>query len=443
GGAGMQLAHCIVHGHTTYDLGDTDAKRFAPVFNSLEHLMARAPEVLGTHYDIAYPGNQFLSARNIKTLPVHAQHTHDGAHFGQTGHWERPLYFGKRDEPRLSFGRPDWFDQVAAEVNAAHSGAALFDASCFGKFDISGSDAESVVATLCSGAVNRKTGSVSYNLMLNARGTIELDLTVQRLSDADYRLIVGTQVSRKASALIRAACAGADVQVTDSTDELALFSLSGPRAFDIARTLGASAVEALPYLSIAEDTLAGLPVTLARLSYVGESGVEITCASGDASAVHAALRAAGAHPAGLYAQTAMRIEKRFCAVGHELDSDMRPTELGLTFACRKHGGYRGADAVDAARGEPVRLRTLVFDDHTAVPIGHEPVYSGGSIVGQTSSAGFAHRVGAPIALALFHRGVEPPTTAEVDIAGSRFSAQVLNGAAFDPTGQRMREDIAP
>ena len=37
GGAGMNLAHAIVHGQRSHDLGETDAKRFAPVFNS-EHL---------------------------------------------------------------------------------------------------------------------------------------------------------------------------------------------------------------------------------------------------------------------------------------------------------------------------------------------------------------------------------------------------------------------
>jgi len=52
GGAGMNLAHCIVHGRTAYDLSEADAKRFAPAFNSIEHLMDRAPEILGTQQEI-------------------------------------------------------------------------------------------------------------------------------------------------------------------------------------------------------------------------------------------------------------------------------------------------------------------------------------------------------------------------------------------------------
>ncbi|MEM9602626.1 MAG: FAD-dependent oxidoreductase [Pseudomonadota bacterium] len=443
GGAGMHLAHCIVNGHTAYDLADTDARRFDPTFDSLEHLMARAPEVLGTHYDIAYPGTQFRTARGIQTLPAHDHHRADRAHFGQTGHWERPLFFGKQAEPRLRFTRPDWFARVAREVDAAHTRAAVFDASCFGKIDISGTDAAQVVARLCSGAVTRPPGSLSYNLMLNAGGTIELDLTVHRLTTDHYRLLVGTQVTRKAVALARDAAVGRDVQVRDVTHEHALFSLSGPQAIALARQLGATTVPGLGYFKFAPDTLAGRPVTLARLSYVGEAGVEISCAEADAVAVYSALRDAGAAPAGLFAQTAMRIEKGFCAVGHELDSDTIPAEVGLGFACRASGGYLGAEAVAAAGTVATRLRTLVFDNDHAVPIGHEPVVHGDRIIGQTTSAGFGHRINAPIALALMRADSGDPDRVDVDIAGERFPARVLTHAAFDPDGHRLREYNTP
>ena len=135
GGAGLNLAHCIVNGRTLYDLGETDAKRFAPVFNSLEHLMARAPEVLGKHYEISFPGRQWATARDLRALPLDAEWRAQAAHFGQVYGFERPLYFGKTQEPKLTFGRPDWFDHVGAEVAQAHRNAAVFDLSSFGKID--------------------------------------------------------------------------------------------------------------------------------------------------------------------------------------------------------------------------------------------------------------------------------------------------------------------
>ncbi|MGI9364792.1 MAG: FAD-dependent oxidoreductase, partial [Rhizobiaceae bacterium] len=108
GGAGMNLAYCIVHGRTAYDLTEADAKRFAPVVNTIDHLMARAPEILGTHYDIAYPGKQLATARNLRALPLENEFKAAHAHMGQFYGWERPLYFGKTAEPAMTFGRPDW-----------------------------------------------------------------------------------------------------------------------------------------------------------------------------------------------------------------------------------------------------------------------------------------------------------------------------------------------
>ena len=116
GGAGMNLAHQIVHGHTAYDLSEADAKRFAPIFNSVEHLMARAPEILGTHYVIPFPGRQLKTARNLRKLPLHARYDAGGAAFGQFYGWERPLFFHKAAEPELTFGRPAWFGPVSRSL---------------------------------------------------------------------------------------------------------------------------------------------------------------------------------------------------------------------------------------------------------------------------------------------------------------------------------------
>jgi hypothetical protein len=151
GGAGMNLAHAIVHGRTAYDLNEADAKRFAPVFNSVEHLMARAPEILGTHYDISYPSKQLNTARDLRRLPLDAEYRAAGAHMGQFYGWERPLYFGKTAKPKLTFERPDWFETVGAEVRAAHEAAAIFDASSFGKIDVRGPDAEAFLLQVCAG----------------------------------------------------------------------------------------------------------------------------------------------------------------------------------------------------------------------------------------------------------------------------------------------------
>ena len=440
GGAGMNLAHCIVHGHTSMDLGEADAKRFAPVYNSVDHLMARAPEILGTHYDIAYPGKQLKTGRNLRRLALDAEYRAAGAYFGQFYGWERPLYFGKDAEPRVRFERPDWFENVRAEAMAAHESAAIFDASPFGKIDVSGPDAEAFLLQMCAGHLGRAPGSVIYTAVLNERGTFESDITVQRLSQHHYRLFVGTtSVKRDLAWFVRGA-QGFDVTLKDVTEDWAVLGLMGPDATRIAGELGGEDLFALGYFRHGAARLAGCEVRGARLSYVGEAGWEITCRTEDAAKIYASMTAAGAQPAGLFAQTSMRIEKGFCAMGHELDGDLSPIEVGLDFATRKNGGFNGYDAMmqRRANGAINKVVSLTFSDPDAVAIGHEPICVDGQIIGQTTSCAFGYRVGAPVALGWVSQPLENGAHVQVDIAGKMHDATITRGALFDPVGARMR-----
>ncbi|WP_120499719.1 FAD-dependent oxidoreductase [Roseovarius sp. EL26] len=440
GGAGMNLAHCIVHGHTAYDLAEADAKRFAPIYNSLEHLMARAPEILGTHYDIAYPGKQLSTARNLRALPLEDEYKAAGAHMGQFYGWERPLYFGKTTEPRMTFERPDWFENVAAEVKAAHEGAAIFDASPFGKIEVSGPDAEAFMLKTCAGYMGRKPGSAIYTSVLNERSTFESDITAHRIAEDHYRLFVGTAAIKRDLAWFRRHSEGFDVMLTDSTEDYAVLGLMGPESSRIISEVGAPELNELGYFKVGPAHIAGKHVRAVRMSYVGEAGWEITMKAENANAVYAALTAAGAKPAGMFAQTSMRVEKGFCAMGHELDGDNTPVEAGLLFATRKSGGFIGYEALQErlANGAQPNVVSLTLDDESAMPLGHEPIYLDGEIIGQTSTCAFGYRIGKPVALGHVKTQVADGARVQLDIARQMFDATITIGPLFDPDGSRMK-----
>ncbi|MEM8537344.1 MAG: FAD-dependent oxidoreductase [Pseudomonadota bacterium] len=440
GGAGMNLAHCMVQGHTAYDLSEADAKRFAPVFNSVEHLMARAPEILGTHYEIAYPGKQRQTARDLRKMPLDAAHRHARAHMGQVFGWERPLYFGKDAYPRLRFDSPDWFVHVQAEVAAAHEHAAVFDMSCFGKIEVTGPQAEGFMLHTCAGHMARPPGTVIYSPVLNARGTYESDITAQRIAPDHFRLFTGTNTIRRDLAWFQNAAQAFDVMLEDSTERYAHFALMGPEAVRVVSELGAPELMNLGYFKVGPAHIARRHVRAARMSYVGEPGWEITCTAENANAIYEAFLNQGAQPAGLFAQTSMRIEKAFCAMGHELNSDVTPIEVGLQFATRNSGGFVGFEAMQKRHkdGAHATVFSLRFDDQAAVPIGHEPVVLNGQIIGQTTSCAFGYRLGAPIALAHCSKRLDEGKLVQVNIAGKLFDATVTYGALFDPHGQLMK-----
>jgi 4-methylaminobutanoate oxidase (formaldehyde-forming) len=444
GGAGMALAEAIVRGRMPYDLHEADPKRFHRAESAVEALAARAPEVLGAHYEIAFPGRQFSSARCLRLSPLHERWQGAGARFGQAFAWERPLYFGGGAEPALTFRRPPWFEQVGREVTAAHRRAAVFDLSTFGKIAVEGPDAETFLNRVCANNLARPPGRAIYPAMLNEAGGFESDLTALRLDDESYRLYVGTAAVRRDIAWFsRHLGEGERVRIRDQTEELAALALMGPESPRIVRDLGGSGLEELGYFRHTRASLGGIPVLAARLSYVGETGWELTCKASDAVLLYDQLAEAGAMPAGSYAQTAMRIEKRFLAMGHDLDADVTPIEAGLEFAVSWETAFVGREALLRRKEEGPRSRmvTILLDDPTAVPLGNEPLYRSGQVVGMTTSAAYGYRVERPIALAyLDSDACEDFVGAQVDIdiAGAHYSGTVSLGPAFDAKGARMR-----
>ena len=225
GGAGMALASCIAKGHMPFDLHEADPARFADCFNSVEALTARVPEVLGKHYEITYPGRQWASARHLRPTPLHDLWVEAGAQFGQFYGWERPLYFSSPDAAVLSFGRPDWFDQVGREVAAAHEQAAIFDLSTFGKIEVQGPDACAFLDRVCANNMNRAPGRAIYTSMLNERGGMESDLTAIRIAEDHYRLFVGTAAIRRDLGWLARHSEGMRVTLRDSTEDFAVIGL--------------------------------------------------------------------------------------------------------------------------------------------------------------------------------------------------------------------------
>jgi 4-methylaminobutanoate oxidase (formaldehyde-forming) len=338
----------------------------------------------------------------------------------------------------LSFNKPAWFDQVGREVAFAHQHAAIFDQSSFGKIRVRGADAETFLNRVCSNDMTRPTGRAIYTAMLNERGGYESDLTAVRLGDNEYRLYVGTSAIRRDLAWLRRhLLPGEQVDINDQTEEFAILGLMGPDAAAIATRLGAEELNHLGFFCCGEAQIAGIPVHAVRLSYVGEAGWELCCKVNNAESLFDALIAAGAQPAGIFAQSSMRIEKRFLAFGHDLDTDLNPIQAGLGFTLDWSSEFIGKSALLPIRHQtPASLLVSIqFDDVDAQPLGNEPVYHQGRIVGKTTSASFGYRVGKPIAIALIENQSKlDGLKVDVDIAGSQNAGTIHTAATWNSIG---------
>ena len=82
---------------------------------------------------------------------------------------------------------------MAEEHRACRERVALFDATSFAKFMVTGARCRSGRCPGSARATSRvPPGRVVYTQMLNARGGIECDLTVTRLAEQAYYIVTGT-----------------------------------------------------------------------------------------------------------------------------------------------------------------------------------------------------------------------------------------------------------
>ena len=71
GGVGFYAVPWLETGEMPMDLWSVDVRRFVPAQNGCGYLQARASEVLGLHYQMAWPNREMETSRDVRTTPLH------------------------------------------------------------------------------------------------------------------------------------------------------------------------------------------------------------------------------------------------------------------------------------------------------------------------------------------------------------------------------------
>ncbi|NOD64614.1 MULTISPECIES: FAD-dependent oxidoreductase [unclassified Ruegeria] len=429
GGAGKAMAEWIIAGEPTMELNEADIRRFSPEMNVLGALEARIPEVLGRHYDNPFPGRAMETARGQRRSPIHAGLVAAGARFEARGGWERAVHFGgEAAHLPLTFGAPAWREQVGQEVETCRSGAAILDQSAFGKIMVQGPDASAFLNRLCAAQMDVPEGRITYTQILNAKGGVESDLTVQRHGPETYLLIVGANETVRVMQRMRDTRGDYRAEFTDVTSGYAILGLAGAQARDVLQATTNAAVPDLKRFYFAPVEIGLARGWAGRLSFTGEEGFELYIPADMAMAAYEALVAAGASHAGLYASGSLRIESGFRAFGHELTPGTTPLEAGLGAFCAMGTGFVGENALRDHKPER-RIVSILFDDPAAIPLHDEPIYFDGKVVGQITSAAWSYRFGRSVALGLINAPLDLLETQdvldgfEVEIACARYTVK--------------------
>jgi 4-methylaminobutanoate oxidase (formaldehyde-forming) len=450
GGIGKSLAELITRGETELDLYAYRPWRFGPVHRDHRYVAELAKEAYRYYYFLRYPYDADEWGRPRRTSALHHRMQDLGAVFGAKQGWERPEHFepardwrrAGADQRRFGWSRPPWFEQQAEEHRAFRERVGITDMTSFGKIELSGPGALTLLERVTDNLINRPVGSVVYTQLLDERGGIAGDVTITRLGTNRFRLITGAGYVNSDLGWLRLQQGPWDgpVDIRETTEDLCVIGLWGPSARDVLEqvTIDDVSEDGFAFMQARNIVIDNFPAFAQRVTYVGELGWEFYVDPAFAVQVWDRLMAAGRpfgiQPAGYRALDSLRMEKGYRYYGTDLTLLDNPLEAGLGFCVRfDKGNFNGRDALLAAKAAGIkrRLRTLlVGGDEYMTVYGGEAVYAEGSVVGRLRSASYGFTAQRNIAYAYLPVELAPGAGVEVEVFGARVPAEVTTNAVL-------------
>jgi glycine cleavage system aminomethyltransferase T/glycine/D-amino acid oxidase-like deaminating enzyme len=465
-GVARAVAELLTEGRSRIDMAECELTRFEEVQLSTEYVSATSQQNFVEIYDILHPLEPKQNPRNLRVSPFHARQREQGAFFLEVGGWERPHWYEAnanlvntlpsewRPIDRDAWSSKFYSPIAAAEAWKTRNAVAMYDMTTFHRFEVAGPGAVHLLQRLTTSDVTKQAGSITHTLLLNIHGGILSDIFISRIEDDLFQ--VGANTATDLAYLAREARCQIKhtpeqwAQVRDVTGATCCLGLWGPRALSVVRDISPDdySNKSLPYMGVKKASLAGIPVTMFRKSFVGEHGWEIQTTPEYGQRLWDLLWQSG-KPHGLVAAgraafNGLRIEKGIRASGSDMSSEHNPWEAGVTHAIQMD---KKADFVGKAALEPMsrrtsarRLRCLTIDDGRSMVMGKEPVFYNNKAAGYVTTAAFGYTVRKPVAYAWLPGNAREGEAVEIEYFGKKIKATVTPDPLYDPQGRRMRNE---
>ena len=459
-GTGKVLAEWIVSGHPQIDVTAINVNRFTRHEATHAFRRDRGPELLGKMFGQHYPNDYYETARDLKRSVLHDRLAASGAFFAEGHGWEMPDWFAPTPDQakieKYSWHRQNWFDWHAEEHRAAREDVIIMDMSTMSKFNVEGPDALSLMSRLSCNEINVEPGRLVYTAWVNERGGFEADLTVTRLGDDQFLVVVGENShGHTLMRMKRHIAEGETVVITDLTPAITQINVHGPKARKLMEkvTTANMSNDAFPFMTWQDIEVGYWVVRAFRVTFVGELGWELQIPSYAAVQVYDLLKEVGSEfgirDAGMQTLNSLRLEKAYRDFGLDVDNTDNPFEAGLGFAVKlgKPGGFIGRDALAAIKSEGVpktRMLQFLLQDPTPLLYGNECLYLNGAEVGHMQVGGYGHSLGGAVGIGF--ASLSGPLTAamvnegswEVEVAGERIQATASLRPLYDPGMEKIK-----
>ena len=404
GGAGRVTAEWMINGHMNEDLYSLDIKRFQNFHSSKKFIMNRVTETLGDLYGMHWPYKQHKTSRDQKLLPYHEELKKAGACFGQSGEYERPMWYainGSKPEYDYSFNYQNWYPSAEQECKNTVKNVGLFELSPFSKFEVKGEKVYEELQKLCTANIKNEIGKCTYTHMLNKDGGIETDLTIVCVNKNHFRIISSAAVRTHDKSHILKNLSK-DIELKDITDDLICLGIFGPRSRDLLSKITKENLsnENFKFGSSRYVKIGSVDIWAQRLSYVGELGYELYIENQNAKDIYNLIVTNGKEfqlsHCGAHAMDIMRMESGFLHWGHDISPEENQYQAGLNFAIsfKKEFNFIGKEKLLKIKNNKIDRRFVMLVLKSSKPgnpllLNEEPIYLDDKIIGKTTSGNYS------------------------------------------------------
>ena len=348
------------------------------------------------------------SADALRT-PLYDTHVAAGGQMVEFGGWLMPLQYSS----------------MKAEHSAVRTAAGIFDVSHMGEFVIPPSSLAALDRVVTNRVDDLVPGQARYNVVCDEAGGILDDALVYNAGQ-HHLVIVNAGPRLQDLAHFRAH----GVEVTDTTMEVALLAVQGPRAVEILKPLASIPLDPIGYYHFANGSLGGIPTAFSRTGYTGEDGFELLIPWDRAVEAWQMVTTAGAPhgllPCGLGARDTLRLEASMRLSGQDIDTTTNPLEAGLGWAVKlDKGEFVGREALQRIKDEggPSRQCVGLELEGRAIARHGYAISDQGRTVGEVTSGTFSFTLGRAVAMGYVERASADSEGLTVEVRGEPVPAR--------------------
>jgi len=308
----------------------------------------------------------------------------------KTGLYDMHVAAGGKMVEFAGFLMPVQYTGMLDEHKRVRTTVGVFDVSHMGEVEIRGSKALDFINNITiNDASKLEINQAQYTAMCYPDGGIVDDLICYRMKDHYLLVVNASNTAKDFQWMLDNKMDG--MEAANISDGITQIAVQGKDAEATLQELTKVNLSGIKFYWFMEGELGGVPMIISRTGYTGEPGFELYFDRKYSVDIWKQVFDAGKKydiaPIGLGARDTLRLEKKYCLYGNDIDQTTNPLEAGLGWITKLNkGDFIGSEVIRKVKQNGVQRKLVGFiSEGKMIPRHHYEIEKDGKKVGHVTS----------------------------------------------------------